>query len=65
MSRTGGSTNLEPRLLTMNLYAQNDTLSGLNDLTTSIRCNSFKEESHSPYLFNLEIMLKIRPTFLK
>lgn len=60
MSSTGGSTNLEPRLLTINLLAQNDTRSGLRDLIISILCSSFKDESHSPFHFFKFNFFKVR-----
>ena len=47
-SRTGGSTNLEPRLLTMNELTQNATRSCRSERTSSIRCSSLHELSHSP-----------------
>ena len=48
MSSTGGSTNLEPRLLMMNDVAQKETRSGRNDRRISIRCSSLHALSHSP-----------------
>lgn len=48
MSSTGGSTNRDPRLLTMNIVTQKETRSGLRDLTISIRCSSLQALSHSP-----------------
>lgn len=36
MSSTGGSTNFDPRLFTINFVAQNDTLSGRNERTINI-----------------------------
>lgn len=41
-------TYFEPRLLTMNDVAQNDTRSARNERTTSMRCNSLHALSHSP-----------------
>lgn len=48
MSRTGGSVNFDPRLLTMKEVAQNATLSGLRERTISILCSSLHALSHSP-----------------
>lgn len=48
MSSTGGSTNLEPRLLVINEVAQKDTLSGRSDRMSNIFCNSLQALSHSP-----------------
>uniref|UniRef100_A0A1I8HG46 Transmembrane protein n=1 Tax=Macrostomum lignano TaxID=282301 RepID=A0A1I8HG46_9PLAT len=45
---TGGSTNFEPRLLTMKLVEQNETRSSRRDRTISIRWNSLVALSHSP-----------------
>lgn len=48
MSSTGGSTNFDPKLLTMKLVAQKATLSDRSDLTMTIRWSSLHEFSHSP-----------------
>lgn len=48
ISRTGGSTNLIPKLLIMNDVAQNDTLSGRRERTINIFCSSLHALSHSP-----------------
>ena len=48
MSSTGGSVNLEPRLLMMNDVAQKETRSGLSERTINMRCSSLQALSHSP-----------------
>ena len=48
MSKTGGSTNLFPRLLIIKLVAQKETRSGRSERTTIILCSSLHCESHSP-----------------
>ena len=48
MSNTGGSTNLDPRLLTMNEVTQNDTRSGRSERTNNIFWSSLQALSHSP-----------------
>ena len=48
MSSTGGSVNLDPRLLMMKAVTQNDTRSARSDRIISIFCNSLHALSHSP-----------------
>ena len=48
ISRTGGSTNLDPRLLVMNDVAQKDTLSGRRERMINIFWSSLHALSHSP-----------------
>lgn len=48
ISRTGGSTNLGPRVFIMNAETQNVTRSGLKARTIRIRWNSEHCSSHSP-----------------
>lgn len=52
MSRTGGSVNLEPRLLMMKEVAQKDTRSGRNERTNNILWSSLQALSHSPVKSN-------------
>ena len=48
ISNTGGSTNLEPRLLTMKDVTQNETRSCRRDRVINIFCSSLHALSHSP-----------------